>query len=326
MSADGRERGWGMAAIFFAAVVWGTTGTAATLAPDVSAAAIGAAAMGIGGLLQAAIALKGIRHSRRLLAQQWRMLALGALAVAVYPLAFYGSMRLAGITIGTVVSLGSAPLLAALIEYRLEGLRLTRRWAIGAALGLGGMLLLSLVKGHGHAAAGASSSVTTGVLLGLVAGLTYALYSWCARRLMQRAVPPMAAMGATFGVGGLLLMPVLMATGAPFLASWNNALVGIYMALVPMFLGYVCFGYGLARVQASTATTITLFEPVVAAGLAVWIVGEQLPVMGWIGVGLIVVCLVLMTMPARRRTQHAHSPVSAGSGSPTALAADLARS
>ena len=43
---------WGVVAILFAAVVWGTTGTAATFAPDVSAAAIGAAAMGVGGIAQ----------------------------------------------------------------------------------------------------------------------------------------------------------------------------------------------------------------------------------------------------------------------------------
>jgi hypothetical protein len=30
-------------------------------------------------------------------------------AVAVYPLAFYTSMRLAGVAVGTVVSIGSAP-------------------------------------------------------------------------------------------------------------------------------------------------------------------------------------------------------------------------
>ena len=56
-------------------------------------------------------------------------------------------------------------------------------------------------------------------------------------------------------LGGLLLMPVLAVTGAPLLASWPNAAVGLYMALVPMFAGYVLFGRGLARILPSTATT-----------------------------------------------------------------------
>ncbi|VDY36490.1 Uncharacterised protein [Morganella morganii] len=74
----------------------GTTGVSATFAPDVSPVAIGAAAMGFGGLLQAAIAITPIRRSLGTFRQQWHLLLLGAVAVAVYPLAFYGSMRLAG--------------------------------------------------------------------------------------------------------------------------------------------------------------------------------------------------------------------------------------
>lgn len=289
---------WGIASILLASLLWGTTGVAATFAPEVGAAAIGAAAMGIGGLLQAAMALRPMARARAALRAQWPWLLLGALAVAVYPLAFYGSMRLAGVTIGTVVSIGSAPLFSAALEMVLDGTRVSRRWAVGAALGVIGMGLLCFAEGTDHGTA--APSVMTGVLLGLLAGLTYALYSWAARRLMQRGIAPRAAMGAMFGLGGLLLMPVLFATGAPFLASWNNAAVGIYMALVPMFLGYVCFGYGLARIPASSATAITLVEPVVAAGLAALIVGERLPAQGWVGVALIFACLVCLTLPARR--------------------------
>lgn len=297
MTSTARERLLGILAVLVAALLWGTTGTAATFAPDVGAVAIGAVAMGGGGLMQAALSAGRIRRHAGRLRARWRYLLPGAVAVAIYPLAFYASMRLAGVTIGTVVSIGSAPLLSALIEYRLEGLKLTRRWMIGAGLGLAGMLLLCLAEGSGQGPTGPESRVIPGVLLGLLAGLSYALYSWTARRLMQGGIAPRAAMGATFGIGGLMLIPVLLATGAPLLASWGNAAVGLYMALVPMLLGYLCFGHGLARIPASTATTITLFEPVVAAGLAVIVVGERLPALGWTGIALILACLVCISAP-----------------------------
>jgi drug/metabolite transporter, DME family len=281
----------------FAAIAWGTTGTAATFAPGVSPLAIGAAAMGIGGALQAVIAYKGIWAHRAALRRERTALLVGAVSVAIYPLAFYASMRLAGVTVGTVISIGSAPLISALIEYALDGRRLTVRWAIGAAIGLGGIGLLSLSEG-GH---GTASNVPLGAFLGLVAGGTYALYSWTAQRMMRRDLPPRVAMGATFGLGGLLLLPVLLITGASFLDGAGNLAVGLYMALVPMFLGYLAFGAGLARVPASMATTITLFEPVVAAVLAVYVVGETLPALGWLGVALIVTCLLWTTLPVPRR-------------------------
>lgn len=307
MNQATNERLLGIMTVLMAAILWGTTGTAATFAPEVSAVAIGAVAMGGGGLMQALLAARRIQRHVHLLREQWRWLVLGAVAVAIYPLAFYASMRLAGVTIGTVVSIGSAPLLAALIENRLDGLRLTARWMTGAVLGLAGMLLLCLAEGGEHASAQTASGVIPGVLLGLLAGISYALYSWTARRLMQQGIAPRAAMGATFGIGGLILLPVLMMTGAPLLASWSNASVGIYMAFVPMLLGYLCFGYGLARIAASTATTITLFEPVVAAGLAVVIVGERLPAIGWTGIVLILACLVCISAPVKaKKPQDSH--------------------
>lgn len=289
----------GVTAIIVASTIWGTTGTAATFAPEVGAAAIGAAAMGLGGLAQAAIAWRGLIASRKALADQWRVLLVGAVCVAIYPLAFYGSMRMAGVTIGTVISLGSAPLLSAGIEYRQSGFRPSLRWLAGAIIGIVGMVLLSMSEDGGGHTASAEGSALMGALVGLVAGFTYALYSSCARQLMQGGISSTTAMGATFGIGGLLLMPVLLATGGPFLASWNNAAVGLYMAFVPMFLGYVCFGYGLSRVETSVATTITLFEPVVAAFFAVVIVGERLSALGWFGVLLVVICLVCITIPTR---------------------------
>jgi len=298
-------RRWGVIAILFAAVVWGTTGTAATFAPGVSAAAIGAAAMGLGGIGQALWAGRGIRNQRARLWEQRCLLVIGALAVAVYPLAFYGAMRLAGVTVGTVITIGSAPLLSALIEYVLDGRRLTLRWALGAAVGLIGMGLICLAEGAAHGQVVGGSSAPLGVLLGLIGGLTYALYSWSARRMMLQGTGSKIAMGATFGLGGLLLMPVLMVSGGAFLASWSNAAVGLYMAAVPMFLGYIAFGYGLARVEASTATVITLFEPVVAAVLAVLIVGERLPPLGWIGVALVIGCLAIITLPLPSRLRRA---------------------
>ena len=301
-NAGGQSNARGIAGVLFAGTVWGTTGTAATFAPDVSAAAIGAAAMGIGGLGQALLALRGIARARAALWQHRGLLVLGALAVMIYPLAFYGAMRLAGVTIGTVVTIGTAPLFAALIEYVMERSLLTLRWTVGALSGVAGMVLICLAEGSSHSAVG-GSSVPLGVALGLLGGFTYALYSWTARSVMLRGVRSSVVMGATFGLGGMFLMPVLIVTGGPLLASWGNAAVGLYMAFVPMFLGYICFGYGLSRVRASTATTLTLIEPVVAAVLAVVIVGERLPALGWIGVGLVVVCLLVLTIPRGHRAQ-----------------------
>ncbi|WP_406144698.1 DMT family transporter [Streptomyces sp. NBC_01012] len=293
--------GTGALCVLAASLLWGTTGTSATFAPDVGPLAIGAVAMGLGGLLQALIAAPRIVAEAARLRTERGVVLIGALAVGTYPLAFYSSMHLAGVAAGTVVSIGSAPLASAVIERYADGRRLTPRWLAGAALGLSGTALLCAAEAASAGSGDRQSATSTvlGVALGLLAGLTYALYSWAAHRLITRGVTARAAMGTVFGIGGLLLMPVLLATGAPLLTSWTNVGVGIYMALVPMFIGYVLFGWGLAHVPASTATALSLLEPTVAAILAVLVVGERLPVLGWFGILMVVTCLAVLTVPSR---------------------------
>jgi drug/metabolite transporter, DME family len=292
---------YGSVCVLVAAVLWGTTGTAAALAPGVGPLAVGAAAMGVGGLLQAAAAVRVMHAFRAGLVAQWRTLAVSAVAVAVYPLAFYTSMRLAGVAVGTVVSIGSAPIAAALIERAVDRQSLSRRWALGATLGLLGVLALALARAAEQTAPDVSGAQPVlGIALGLLAGVTYALYSWGAARTMSQGLPARPVMGAVFGVGGVLLLPVLLLTGAPIVASWGNVAAVAYLALVPMFLGYVLFGRGLATVRASTATSLSLLEPAVAAVIAVLVLHERLPSLGWVGMGVLLASLVLLTSDSRR--------------------------
>lgn len=292
--------GYGGLAVLLASLLWATTGTAAAMAPEVGALTIGAASMGIGGLLQYAVAARLVRRHRRALTAQTRLLLLSAVAVAVFPLAFYSSMRYAGVAVGTVVTIGSAPPAAALIERVMDGTPLDRRWALGTVLGLGGVLALSVARsGEGGAGPGADAGPIVGIGLGLLAGSSYALYSWGVGRIIRTGVPGRAAMGATFGIGGLVLLPVLAAGAHTIFASSGNLAVVTYLALVPMFVGYLLFGHGLARVSASTATTISLAEPAGAAMIAVLVLHERLSALGWVGVFLLFVSLVVTVSTPR---------------------------
>lgn len=291
----------GIVFVLLAALLWGTTGTAAAMAPGVGPLAIGAAAMGIGGLLQSAAASRVMFTHRGGISAHWRTVMVSAGAVAVYPLAFYSSMRLAGVAVGTVVSIGSAPPAAAVIERIVDHQPLSRGWALGTTVGVSGLLALALPHAgvSGHIATSATAQPVLGIALGLFAGFTYALYSWGAARVMRFGFPSGAVMGAVFGLGGILLLPVLGITGAPIIASGGNLATAAYLAFVPMFLGYLLFGRGLATVAASTATTVSLLEPAVAALAAAIVLGEHLPPIGWLGLGLLFVSLVITVTNAR---------------------------
>ncbi|WP_436897096.1 DMT family transporter [Acinetobacter gyllenbergii] len=293
----------GFIAVLVASILWGTTGTAASYAPNLSPLAIGAIAMGGGGLLQALLAHKNIRSHLPQIRAYYPLLLIGMVSVAIYPLAFYSSMRMAGITIGTVVSIGSAPLFTALLEKFFDKKALSGKWFISFIFGVAGVLLLSLGESHSQASAQtiAADQKSIGIILGLIAALTYSLYSWAAKKMIDRGVDSKASMGLIFGFGALILLPTLFFTGSNLFDEPVNLYVVGYMMLIPMFLGYLLFGYALKTISASTATTLTLFEPLVAALFAVLLVGEQLAPIGWVGMALIFVCLAVLSKADRSK-------------------------
>ncbi|ELA6591425.1 EamA family transporter [Vibrio alginolyticus] len=285
----------GTLSILFASTLWGTTGTAASLAPDVSALAIGAFSMGIGGFMQACLSAKSLKRDFRKVAHKKKTLLVSIIALATYPLAFYSSMRFAGVAIGTVVSISTAPFFSALLECLFSrNQTITKRWMMSFAIGVIGITLLLASESSANSLFDQDMK-HWGVLLGLFAGLTYAIYSWGVKAMIDHGIESQTAMGSVFGIGGVLLLPTLFITGDNLFASSTNTTVMLYMALIPMGLGYVAFGFGLRFVTASGASILTLFEPVIAAALAVAIVGEEISFIGWVGITLTLVCLFLQS-------------------------------
>lgn len=285
----------GTLSILFASTLWGTTGTAASLAPDVSALAIGAFSMGIGGFMQACLSAKSLKRDFRKVVHKKKTLLVSIIALATYPLAFYSSMRFAGVAIGTVISISTAPFFSALLECLFSrNQTITKRWMMSFAIGVIGITLLLASESSANSLFDQDMK-HWGVLLGLLAGLTYAIYSWGVKAMIDHGIESQTAMGSVFGIGGVLLLPTLFITGDNLFASSTNTTVMLYMALIPMGLGYVAFGFGLRFVTASGASILTLFEPVIAAALAVAIVGEEISLIGWVGITLTLVCLFLQS-------------------------------
>lgn len=285
----------GVMAIIVASFLWGTTGTAASYSPDVSSLAIGAFSMGIGGVLLVITARKKLLIDYKLMLEQPVVFLLGAVSVAIYPLVFYTSMRLSGVAIGTVVSIATAPFFAAILERLISKKDISLQWMLSFVIGAIGIALLTLGKDQSNNAYSINQQ-GLGILLGCIAGLTYAGYSWSARRLIESGIQSKSSMSGLFGCAALLLLPSLWFTGDNLFSSSTNALVSLYMAIIPMFLGYLLFGFGLNYIDASKATLITLIEPLVATILAVFIIGEKFKVIGWIGVALVSLCLLMQTI------------------------------
>ena len=296
-------------AVLGAAVLWGTTGTVASFAPEGSSPLlIGLATFGFGGLLLFVFSPRAIFRLVRRPGAAWPWLILGAAGIVAYPTTYYPSMSLIGVAAGNVVALGSGPLFAALLDRILRRKPLTARWVVATGVAVIGIALLSFgVTSHAGGAAPTTAATVAGVSLGLVAGLGYAAYSVAGSAIIATGASSAASMGAMFLVGSVVMVPWFFLAGPGPLAEPRGILILLYLSVVPMALAYLAFGYGLRMLSAATATTLTLCEPLVATLLAIVVVGERLSPTGWAGFALVASGLVIVATAGVGR------PVAAGS-------------
>jgi drug/metabolite transporter, DME family len=275
--------------VLFAAVCFGTTGTAQAVGPAASPVAVGAARIVIGGALLVAIArAMGRRLPRRPVA-----IAGIAVAVAVYQLSFFAAVKLTGVAVGTVVAIGTGPAAAGALGRVVNGERLTGRWALATLCAALGVVLLA------GAGAGGGTVDPAGIALAIAAGVGYATCTVLSKRLIAAGNAPEGVMAAGFGGAAVMLVPVLALAGPGFLTSASGLGLAVYLGAIPTALAYVLFSRGLRALTSGETATLVLAEPLTAAGLGIVALGEQPSVAAGIGAGLVLAGLAVLAAPGR---------------------------
>jgi len=278
-----------------AAALWGTTGTAQALGPDTaSPASVGAWRIVFGGgvLLAIAAATGSLRGLLAGGSRRAAVLLLGGAVVAGYQLAFFSAVARTGVAVGTVVAIGSAPILTGLLSRVLGGPLLTLRWAVATAGAIAGCALLVL----GGRRAGVDPA---GVGLALLAGGSYAVYAVTASRLIRSGLSERGVMGALFGIGACALLPVAALGENAWLVSATGVAVTAWLAIGATAAAYLLYGRGLRVVPVSVAATVGLAEPGVATLLGLVVLGESIGVLAGAGLLVLAASLVLAVLPAR---------------------------
>ncbi|GAT68104.1 transporter [Planomonospora sphaerica] len=282
-------------AVLGAAVLWGTAGTAGLLVSGVDPISVAAARLVVGGLVLVATAVATAAVTAdgpavRVSARRGLLLA-AALGVAAYQLCYFAAISRTGVAVGTVVAIGSGPVFTGLLSWALDRVAPTRRWAGATAAAVAGCAVLT--GGGGQVRA-------DGVLLALLGGLLYAFYAVAAARVIGSGVSSDTVMGALFGGAGLVMLPVLLWTGAGWLAEPRGLLAALYLGCATTALAYVLYGRGLRTTPVATAATLALAEPAVAALLGVAVLGERFTPVSAAGLLLLGAGLVAAALPERR--------------------------
>jgi DME family drug/metabolite transporter len=293
-------------AVLAAAMLFGTTGTSQALGPDgTTPLSIGVMRMAIGGTGLAVFAfLLAWRHARRQPADAPRpklglrpvaLMVLTGICITVYqPLFFIGTAR-NGVAVGTVIALGSAPILAGLLEWALTRRVPSSVWMLATGLATVGVVLL----GFGGEAGGPGGTDPIGILGSIGAGASFAVIANAQRRLLDAGWDPFTVVGAMGASAAAISVLILPFVDVSWLATPSGLTMALWLGFATMAIAYVLFTWGLSGLTAATAATLTLGEPLTASILGITVLGERLSLLAILGLVVLASGLALLAWGSR---------------------------
>ncbi len=191
----------------------------------------------------------------------------------------------------------TAPAMVLLISVTVFHERLSARKVVCV---LAAVVGCALVSGLGSGDLGLTPR---GLLLGLGAGLGYALYSIFSRMILLRGYSPLTNVVYTFLVASLAYLVLCVAKGelAQVAQLPGATALALVCGLATGGAAYSLYTLALARMEASRAAQLATLEPVVAAGLGFFLFGQSLAPTELVGVALVVGSVVAMNAGSSRR-------------------------
>ena len=222
------------------------------------------------------------------------LLPLGLVGIGLFYLFYFYTVRESAVGTAAVL-LYSSPAFVVVLAWVFLGEGLGPKKLVSLGLTVGGVFLVA------GAYDPANLEVTPMVLVtGLLAGLTYGLYSIFGRPVAGRLGPAVILSYALFFGMVLLLVaaiPTLHTLAGLPLASYALLFM---LAVVHTTLAFALYTFGLGRLGAGRAAIVATVEPVVAGALGTVLLGEELTVPKVVGAGLVISGAVLAQMGFRK--------------------------
>ena len=143
-----------------------------------------------------------------------------------------------------------------------------------------------------------------GLVYGLLSGLGYALYSifgkYASAKYSSLTVTFYTFLFASLGVLPLCNLPkltVLMSNGV-------NVLWAVAIAVTCTVLPYLLYTFGLSEIGAGKASVVSILEPAVASLVGVLAFGENMGILGGIGIFAVIAGLILLETGFPLVTKH----------------------
>jgi drug/metabolite transporter (DMT)-like permease len=256
--------------------------------------AVGAWRLLLATLFLAPVAWPRLRREAHLLGRREALALMGSgLALALHFSAWLYSLSLTTVA-SSVILVSTNPIFVGLASHFLLRERVGWRTALAIGLTVAGSVIVS----YGDLALSGRALLGNALaLLGAVAGSAYILLG----RVVRRRLSTWAYVWPCYGLAGLLLLLVCLATRQPLLGYAPQTLATLaLLALVPQILGHSAFNWALGRFSPILVTVALLGEPIGATALAFLVLREAPSSLTYIGGPLIMLGILLASLAEAR--------------------------
>lgn len=226
----------------------------------------------------------------------WVFLGSGLLSVLCFNYCYFKTISLTSMAVAAVL-LYTSPMIVMILSVCLFHEKLTPVKIVALLISFSGCVLVSGAIG------GQTVLTPQGLLTGIGAGFSYALYTIFSRYGLQKGYHPLTIVAYTFLISGLGILP-LCKTGTviQILAGDKRLLLlAVAFAVISTVFPYFLYTIALSYTEAGKAAIMASTEPVAAAVFGVVLFHEKMTINIFLGILCVLSSLLILNIKIMRR-------------------------
>ncbi|MBO5098679.1 MAG: EamA family transporter [Clostridia bacterium] len=216
----------------------------------------------------------------------WMFIGTGVLSLTTFNFCYFNAINVLDLSIASVL-LYTAPCFVMIMSAFVFKEKITKVKVLAFLIAFTGCALISSLNGEFN---------LKGVILGLFAGLGYALYSIFARIALEKYNTYTITL-YTFITSALSLLPFCDVRGI-MIASMDIAVLMwiLLLAVISTVLPYILYTEGLKNISATNASIIAFAEPVTATVVGAVLFEEDITFIVCLGMLLVLASIIMISL------------------------------
>ena len=225
----------------------------------------------------------------------WCFIGSGLISLMIFTICYFRTIVLSSMSVAAVL-LYTSPVFVIVLSFIIFKEKITKIKALSCIVCVAGSAFVSGIIGSD------TKISLIAFLLGISSGFAYALYSIFSRFALEKHYASITITAYTFifATVGLAFFADIPTISASILTKQSNCVIMLFTGLITAVLPYLFYTMGLEKIESGKAAVVAAIEPVVAVILGGIIFRDELSVIQYFGIFLVIASIAIQNIKAKR--------------------------